>query len=116
MKIKLKKDEVAYEIVLNLVTEKLKIFYGSPAVLDTLVYLGTSYDGREYNYSVEFLAAENGDYTWLDDWYEGQKYIDVVWVLPIEELPDIIEYVHSDVIKGLIKIPAKGGKENGTGN
>lgn len=114
MKIKLKKDEVAYEVILNLVTEKLKIFYGSPAVLDTLVYIGTSYDGREYDYSVEFLAAENGDYTWLDDWCEGQKYIDVVWVLPIKELPDIIEYVHSDVRKGLIRIPANGedNKEN----
>lgn len=112
MKIKLKKDEVAYEVVLDLVMKKLEIFYGSPAALDTLVYIGVSYDGREYDYSVEFLAAENGYYTWLDDWYEDQKYIDVVWVLPIKELPDIIEYIHKDVIKGLIKIPAK-EKENG---
>ena len=35
---------------------------------------------------LDLYAADGGLFTWLSDWWEGQKYVEVLGFLPVDEL------------------------------
>lgn len=41
-------------------------------------------------WTIEILENHNGDYEWLNDYYEGQQFYEVAAVLLADEVADII--------------------------
>jgi hypothetical protein len=56
---------------------------------DYIVRLRSKYNcDKQYSFSNELLFYEEdrGNYCWMMDWYEGQSDIDVIWIVPIDQL------------------------------
>lgn len=53
---------------------------------DLIVRIGISYDGNDYDVENELVLVENGSIEFLNDWWEGQKYIRVYGIQSIPNL------------------------------
>lgn len=40
-------------------------------------------NGDETN---ELLLKENGEYYWLNDWYEGQEWVTLMYIIPVKDV------------------------------
>ena len=53
-----------------------------------IVRVAYKYDHeKEYTYSNEILLADNGDFIWETDWYEGQEDVQYIGAIAVEEIP-----------------------------
>ena len=53
-------------------------------------------DILDSDYNIELLQYEAGEYVWLNDWYEGQQYIELYDMIPEEKLLDILFHTRSN--------------------
>ena len=88
MEIKLNKGESGYEAVCNVV-ERWRDSQKDYHRCVFLVFMGTKFlPTEEYIYTVEILTDGGYSWVWENDWDEGQKYIDLVGITPVEDLKD----------------------------
>ena len=93
MKFRIKDGYDPYNVIANMIqilVEDIYMFYRPGEVI---ARMGYKYEyEKEYEYDNELLLySEWGTYnTWEHDWNEGQRDIDLVWFIPVEEvgLPD----------------------------
>ncbi len=63
--------------------------YWSANKMDTvIVLLGTSYNGCKYNYSKEvaFPSDDFNSVCFLNDWWEGEKFIQLLGIKLVDEI------------------------------
>lgn len=53
---------------------------------DLVIRIGTSYDGENYDVDNELVLIDNGSFEFLNDWWEGEKFIRVYGIQSIPEL------------------------------
>lgn len=55
---------------------------------DVIVSIATSYDGKEYNLFNEIVFPDNNcvSFTFLNDWWEGEKFIKILGIKGVNEL------------------------------
>lgn len=91
MEIKLKEGVNAYHVVADIFTQLVHNLYGDYSPGELIVNIGIK-DRKEdaYEYINTILypnAVDIRDYEhFLDDWHEGQNYIDVNAFIPLEEV------------------------------
>lgn len=66
---------------------------------DYVVELNTKYSfEEEWHYHRELLSvgystfginAGNKDYCWMNDWDEGQQDVEILWIININDIPEI---------------------------
>lgn len=65
---------------------------------DYIVRLKYKYDWEnQYEYSNEVLESYDGRYVWLNDWNEGQKDVEVLGFVAIEDIPvkKVVKWLHN---------------------
>lgn len=82
----LKNNETGYGEIDKYV-ERYWDVYGSG---DVIVGIETSYDGVEWRYNNEiatvYLPSVRGEVEWLNDWWEGEKYIRLHGIQSVETI------------------------------
>lgn len=72
-----------YEEAINLISIK----YPPNDVNKSLVVNLRVFNSGDTSYEIsELLINDNGTYIWENDWYEGQDYVLITAVAPVEEL------------------------------
>ena len=84
----------AYEAVEEIVLAKYGSFHGS-----FLVHLRTKYHEDDKWTNLSELFMDDGDdwmhpsFVWETDWWEGEQYVDLVAIAPIDEIKPIAEFM-----------------------
>lgn len=82
----LKDNETGYEKV----EEYVKRYWDSHVDGDVVVGIETSYDGVEWRYNNEiatvYIPSVRGGVEWLNDWWEGEKYIRLHGIQSVETI------------------------------
>lgn len=83
--IKLKDGQTGYDAVIDYI-----IRYWDYNIQDTvIVSIGTSYDGNTYSLHKTVahpISSYSDDIEFLDDWWEGEKYIKLFGIKTIDEV------------------------------
>lgn len=66
-------DQSGYDAVGALIWN----YYGYNPMDDLVIRIGISYNGKDYDIQNELVLTENGSFEFLNDWWEGQKFIRV---------------------------------------
>ena len=75
--------ENAYEIV----DEYVRRYWEHESCQDTVVSIETSYDGIKWVHIAEVVEPESCNTPlWLNDWWEGEKYIRVLGICGVNDL------------------------------
>ena len=84
MNIKLKDEEIGYDAVGKYVEEYLNRNCWD----DLIVELEISYDGKDWDRIKEIVCPTNNcrELKWLNDWWEGQRYINIIGMANIDEI------------------------------
>ncbi len=84
MNIKLKDKEIGYNAVGKYVEEYLNEHCWD----DSIVELEISYDGKDWDSIKEIVCPTNNcrELEWLNDWWEGQRYINIIGMANIDEI------------------------------
>lgn len=84
MNIKLNDKEIGYEAVGKYVEEYLNEHCWD----DSIVELEISYDGKDWDRIKEIVCPTNNcrELEWLNDWWEGQRYINIIGMANIDEI------------------------------
>ena len=56
--------------------------------IDTIIELEISYDGKDWDRIKEIVCPTNNcrELEWLNDWWEGQRYINIIGMANIDEI------------------------------
>ena len=82
---KLKENETGYDYVESKLLELISKFKGL-AHEDYIVRIRYSYDNEDIDEDNEIITCYDGDFEFLDDWWEGQPYVEPVWAVPVRKL------------------------------
>ena len=83
VKIKLKDGQSAYDII----GDYVRRYWKRNVYTDVVVSIALSYDGKEYRTYHEVASPENFyDVMYLNDWWEGEKYIKIFGIQSVDEL------------------------------
>lgn len=82
--IELKDGQDGYEAV----AEYIDRYCRRTAYQDVVVSIATSYDGKDYNLLNEVVFPDNccDDFIFLNDWWEGEKFIKILGIKGVSEL------------------------------
>ena len=84
--------ENAYEAV----GEYVRSYWEHETCEDTVVSMETSYDGIKWVHIVEVVEPEYcSEPIWLNDWWEGEKYIQLLGICGVSDL-DIYGGLYED--------------------
>lgn len=88
MMYKLKDNETGYDyvgsMILDAVEKNSNLHYE-----DYIVRIRYSYDGEDIDEINEYMTWNFNDNEWiefLNDWWEGQQYVEVLWMCPISKI------------------------------
>lgn len=82
VEIKLKDWQTGYDVV----GDYVRRYWEHNVFEDTIVSIGVSYDGKTYCHYNEIVSPyfENDDFVeFLNDWWEGEKYIRLFGIKPV---------------------------------
>ncbi len=83
IELKLNEDQDAYDIVGKYIEKYWQEHYYT----DVLVRIATSYDGKTYAPSNEFVAFDGKDgMEYQNDWWEGERYLKIYGIIDIREV------------------------------
>lgn len=89
---RLSDGENAYEAV----GEYVRKYWEHETCEDTVVSMETSYDGIKWVHIVEIVEPEFfSEPIWLNDWWEGEKYIQLLGICGVSDL-DIYGGLYED--------------------
>lgn len=95
--IKLNNGQSGYEVI----GEYIKRYWEHNTYTTVIVSIGTSYDGSTYSLMKEVASLmDYDDIEFLNDWWEGEKYIKLFGIKAIDEL-DISGGIYTEMmVKG----------------
>lgn len=84
MFITLKDNETGYEAVEKYVTK----YWNAHCWDDSVVTMRISYDGKNWDKISEIVCPANNcrEIGWPNDWWEGQKYIEIIGIVNVDEI------------------------------
>ena len=89
MEIKVKEGSNGYDAVIDILSMVVSQLYKDYFPGDLLVRIGFKYEKNdEYEYENELLycSAFAGYECFKDDWWEGQKYINILGFIPVDDV------------------------------
>lgn len=80
----LKNNESGYEAV----TKYVEKYWDNHIWDDSVVRLDISYNGKDWDEITEIVYPTNNcrEVEWLNDWWEGQKYINLIGIATVDEI------------------------------
>lgn len=82
--IELENGESGYSVVSDYINAYWK--FCVDCADDVLIHLETSFDGNLFHSSVEIVELYGTELTYLNDWWEGEKYIKIYGISNVNEL------------------------------
>lgn len=101
MKFRVKDDYDPYKVVADIMESIVDKIYGIEQPGDLIIHMGIKYDHEdEYTYTNELLYyTEYGNYSmWESDWCEGQRNIDILGFIPVDEVVTCYNFYNKDVV------------------
>lgn len=81
--IKVQKEQNGYDLV----DEYIRRYWKYNGLRDVVISLGISYDGESYNFfNVYAFPCSYDNIEYMNDWWEGQKYIKLFGIQGVDEL------------------------------
>ena len=81
VEIKLENWQRAYDVI----EEYIRRYWKHYNMVDTVVAsIGISYDGNTYEHRNEVACPYNGDIEFLNDWWEGEKFIRLFGIISLD--------------------------------
>jgi hypothetical protein len=80
--IKLKDGQTGYDII----AEYIRRYWHNNIYNTVIVSMETSYDGKEYDIRKEIACPYHSGVEFLNDWWEGEKFIRLFGIKDIEEI------------------------------
>lgn len=72
-----------YEVI----GDYIQRYWDNKIYTTVIVSVGTSFDGEEYFFENIIATPDNGrDLLYLEDWWEGEKYITLEGIMDVEEV------------------------------
>lgn len=85
---KLKDNETGYDYVGSMIIDAVEK-NSNLCYEDYIVRIRYSYDGEDIDETNEYMTWNFNDNEWvefLNDWWEGQEYVEPVWAVPVRKI------------------------------
>lgn len=84
----LKENQTGYEAVYEYIERYLKHQFEDGYRDDVIVSLAASYNGKDFSQENQLVILDEAlDLEFVDDWWEGEKFIRIYGIQAIEDIP-----------------------------